>query len=280
MADYLMREQAPLTSEQFGIIDQVVNDVARRTLVGRRFIPIFGPIGVGVQAVVDEAFAGVGPGLVNLLGEAEGELVQAQQRRLIPLPIIYKDFRLHWRDIETSQQFGTPLDTGAAAGAAALAARAEDSLIFNGNAQLGFEGLLNASGRSTVAMSDWGQMGKAFDDVVAAVDRLTSEGFVGPYAAVMSPRLYASVHRVLSSTGVLEIEQMRKLIAAGVYQTPMVPEPTAIVVSTGAENLDLAIAQDLITAFLQTENMNHYFRVLEILALRIKRPGAICTIAR
>jgi hypothetical protein len=38
------------------------------------------------------------------------------------------------------------------------------------------------------------------------------------------------------------------------------------------------VAQDLITAFLETSKMNHYFRVFEILALRIKRPAAICTI--
>jgi uncharacterized linocin/CFP29 family protein len=279
MADFLLRDQAPLTPEQFASVDQVVTDVARRTLVGRRFIPVFGPIGVGVQAVVDERLAGIEPAVISLLGDAEGDLVRAQQRKLVSLPIVYKDFQLHWRDIETSQQFGTPLDIGAAAAASALASRAEDNLIFNGNAELGFEGLLNASGHNSIAKGDWGQTGRAFDDVVGAVSKLTADGFVGPYALVLSPRLYASVHRVYENTGVLEIEQVRKLVTAGIFQTPVVPEMTAAVISTGAENMDIAIAQDLITAFLQTDNMNHYFRVLEILALRIKRPGAICIIA-
>jgi uncharacterized linocin/CFP29 family protein len=38
------------------------------------------------------------------------------------------------------------------------------------------------------------------------------------------------------------------------------------------------VGQDLITAYLGPEEMGHRFRVLESLALRIKRPGAICTL--
>jgi len=40
------------------------------------------------------------------------------------------------------------------------------------------------------------------------------------------------------------------------------------------------VAQDLITAYLGPENMDHTFRLMEILALRIKRPGAICTLGK
>ena len=35
---------------------------------------------------------------------------------------------------------------------------------------------------------------------------------------------------------------------------------------------------DLISAYLGPEQMNHPFRIFESLVLRIKRPGAICTI--
>jgi uncharacterized linocin/CFP29 family protein len=46
------------------------------------------------------------------------------------------------------------------------------------------------------------------------------------------------------------------------------------------QNLDLVVAQDLVTAYLGPENMDHHFRVLESLVLRIKRPGAICALEK
>jgi uncharacterized linocin/CFP29 family protein len=41
--------------------------------------------------------------------------------------------------------------------------------------------------------------------------------------------------------------------------------------------MDLAVGLDLSTAYLESSNMNHLFRVVESLVLRIRRPGAVCT---
>lgn len=278
MADYLLRNQSPLTEEQWQTIDRIVTAVAQRQLVGRRFIPLFGPLGPGVQTIADDRLSGVDLGAVDLMGDDGQTPVQAIHRRFIALPMIYKDFRLHWRDIETNQQFGVPFDTGPAAAAAAFCARAEDNMIFNGDASLGLEGLLNAEGRQVMPLADWGTVGAAFEDVVQATQRLIGAGFFGPFALAVSPRLYASMNRVYANTGVLEIEQVSKIATAGVFQTPVIPDNRAVVVSVGAENLDLVLSQDLITAFLETRGMNHFFRVFEILALRIKRPAAVVTL--
>jgi len=43
-----------------------------------------------------------------------------------------------------------------------------------------------------------------------------------------------------------------------------------------AYNFDLVIGQDLIVAYEGSEGLDHAFSVLETLALRVKRPGAIC----
>ncbi|MBI2322052.1 MAG: bacteriocin family protein [Chloroflexi bacterium] len=275
MADYLQRELSPLSEEQWQTIDGVVTSVGQRQLVGRRFIALLGPLGPGVQTIADDRIGGAELGAVDLLGDDGQTPAQAVHRRYITLPLIYKDFRLHWRDVETSRQFRVPVDSGLAAAAAAFCARAEDNMIFNGHAALSLEGLLTAEGRQVVPLSDWARSGAAFEDIVAATQRLVAAGFFGPFALAVSPRLYASMHRVHADTGVLEIEQVSKIASAGVFQTPVIPDDRAVVVSTGAENMDLVLAQDLVTSFLQTSHMNHLFRVFEIVALRIKRPGAI-----
>lgn len=276
--DYLMRDQAPLTPDQWARLDQIVTETASQALVGRRFIPVTGPFGPGVQALPDDQMDGTGMGAVDRTGDAAGDTVRVAVRNYLPLPITYKDFRVHWRDIEMSRQQGVPLDLAGAAIAAGECARTEDDMIFNGRVEMGYHGLLTEPGRARVPMSDWSASGSAFGDLVAATQRLVETGFYGPYALVVSPRLYALLHRVLGNTGVLEIEQVQKLARAGVFQTSIVPEPTALVISTGAENIDLAVALDLSVAYLSTENMNHVFRVLEVAALRIRRPGAICQI--
>ncbi|MDH7570486.1 MAG: family 1 encapsulin nanocompartment shell protein [Armatimonadota bacterium] len=156
MPDYLMRDQAPLSEEQWQQIDQAVKAAAERVLVGRRIIPLFGPFGPGVQVVPIDVFTGVEQGVVDLLAEDEGGTVHAATREYRPLPVIYKDFSLNWRDLEASTQLGLPLDVSAAAAAAVSCARAEDELIFNGltTGSTSYQGLLTAEGRNRMAMSE------------------------------------------------------------------------------------------------------------------------------
>jgi uncharacterized linocin/CFP29 family protein len=278
MTDYLLRDQAPLTEAEWDQVDSVAEETARRALVGRRIVPVLGPLGAGVEVVPDYVFRGTDRGGLDLTGENESGIVRPSEHRFLPIPLLYKDFQLHWRDLAMHHQMDLPLDTGPVVTAATIVARTEDDLIFNGDAGLGYEGLLNAAGRGVLRISDWAGVGNAFRDVVTATQYLTDAGFYGPYAVVASPRLYAAMNRVYENTGVLEIEQVQKLAASGVYRSAAVPDDRALVVATGASNMDLVVAQDLVVAYLTAENLNHQFRVLESLVLRIKRPQAIVTL--
>ena len=278
MSDFLGRDQSPLTSQQWNDVDQVVVSIARRSLVGRRMLDVFGPLGPGYQVAPNDRFAGRTVGAIDMLGEADCNEIAASGRVYLPLPILHKDFMIHWRDLEEANQTGMPLDTGAPASAASFCARLEDEVIFNGHPDLGYDGLRNVAGRMTVTQSDWSVMGNAFRDVTTAVEQLSSGGFSGPFALAVSPRMLVAMNRMFENTGVLEIDQIRKLTLAGVYVSPVLPDPTVVVVATGPENLDLVIGLDMAAAYLSTDKMNHHFRVLETLVLRIKRPQAICTI--
>lgn len=274
---FLNRSDAPLSASDWEILDRTVIEVARRSLVGRRFLNVFGPLGPGVQDVDHDLFAGTGEARVSAFGGTARDLVRAERRIHENIPLIYKDFMLYWRDLETSRQQGSPLDVSAAAAAAALVAHREDALIFQGEAQMGYEGLINASGRTTLVARDWGETGHGFQDVVEARAHLLEAGFAGPYAVVVSPRWFSQLHRVYANSGVLEINHIRELASAGVFQTPALAEGRGLVISIGIQNADLAVGQDLTTAYLGVEDMNYPFRVFESLVLRIKRPGAICT---
>lgn len=268
MADFLNRDQAPLSKEQWAKLDEMVVGAARKILVGRRVLTLSGPYGAGLQTIplnrVD-----VGVACVHQEGSAEecetGGPVTLTQREMLTVPVIHKDFWLLWRDIETSQQFNAPLDLSPAAAAAVACAYAEDEMIF--------DALLKSAG-SRIDAADWDVEGSGFANVVAATETLISGGCYGPYAAVFPSAIYAKLHRLMGRGGRLEIQHIGEVASGGVLQSPRLQTP--MVVAQGVENLDLVVGQDLTTAYLGPDLIDHHFRVLESLVLRVKRAGAIC----
>jgi len=276
MQDLLYRRDAPLTAEEWSLLDEVVTTTARRILVGRRFLDVFGPLGAGLQDIDYNVFGPLGEAQVSLLGETDTDPIQPLRRVHEHIPMIYKDFVLFWRDLETARREGISFDMGSAAAAAAFVAYKEDELLFNGNESYGFQGLLNTQGAHTIDAGDWVDAGSAFKAMAAAVQTLLADGFFPPYAAVVNPVAYAQMQRVYECSGVLEIQHIRELVQGGVFQTQAIHTIPGLVLSLGPQNVDLAIAQDLTTGYLGEEGLNHPFRVFETLVLRVKRPQAIC----
>ncbi|WP_124728081.1 family 1 encapsulin nanocompartment shell protein [Staphylospora marina] len=268
---------APLREEEWEALEKTVVETAARQLVGRRFIDLYGPLGEGIQTVVNDFYENPERGMLSLHGD-EPDLSVPNGRVNLTVPMLYKDFVLYRRDIDQSRSLDIPVDFSPAANAAQQCALLEDELIFNGSEKFGLPGLMNVKGRLTHIRSDWMKSGNAFADVVEARNKLMAMGHTGPYALVLSPTLYAMLHRVHEGTRVLEVEHVRELMTDGIYQSPVIRGDAGVIVSTGRQNLDLAVSEDMDVVFLDTDNMNYLFRVYETLVLRIKRPGAICTL--
>lgn len=277
MSNYDRYSDAPINREQWDKLEKTVIDTARRNLIGRRFIDIYGPLGHGLQSVVNDVFEEQDRGTISVFGENDN-ISKPSRREHLAIPLIHKDFILYWRDIEQAQALNIDVDFSQAANASNQLALLEDDLIFNGSKEFQLSGLMNVKGRQTHLRNDWMKSGNAFSDIVEARNKLLRSGHTGPYAVVLSPELYSLVHRVHEGTNVLEIEHIKELATDGVYQSPVIAEGTGVVISTGKQNLDLAVAEDFEVAYMDTENLNHLFRVYECAVLRIKYPSAICTL--
>ncbi|MDF2636755.1 MAG: Linocin bacteriocin protein [Pelosinus sp.] len=276
--DILDRDSAPLTEVEWSKIDEAVVNTARRMLVGRRVIEVLGPMGPGVYTIPYSIFSGKSATGIDMVGEQEEFIVAPSSRAITSVPMLYKDFRIMWRDVEADRHMGLPLDVSTAAVAANYVAVQEDNLIFNGNKELGQVGLLNVVGRKTVKVSNWDEPGSALADAVKAVAALSEAGHYGPYAMVVSPILFGRMVRVYGNTGMLELDQVKALISGGVYYSNTISGNKAVVLATGGHNVNLAIGQDMTTSYMGATAMNHTFRVLETTALLVRRPDAICTI--
>jgi uncharacterized linocin/CFP29 family protein len=276
--DILDRNSAPLNEEEWKRVDEAVVKTAGNMLVGRKMIEMLGPLGPGVYSVPYAIFSGHDHAGLDMTGDRGDLTVKADRRQIISLPMIFKDFKFFWRDVEADRHLGIPLDVSIAAVAAADVAVQEDGLIFNGNEELGVEGLLNAQGRLTVDLGDWKEGGAPLADAVKAVSALSSMGHYGPYKMAVSPYLYGQTVRVYGNTGMLELDQLQALLRGNVFPSAALKENRAVVIAAGMQNLNLAVGQDIVTSYMAADNMNHVFRVFETLALLIRRSDAICTI--
>ncbi|POB11131.1 family 1 encapsulin nanocompartment shell protein [Sulfobacillus sp. hq2] len=275
--EFLQRDQAPLNEREWALLDEAVRRVIAQQVTGRRFLSLFGPVGSGVQVIPVDRTPPSGQGQVDMVGETN-DAVRLAHRLYQKIPLLHRDFLVFWRDIESARAQGIPIDWSMAEAAASLVAQAEDRLILEGDASNQIEGLLTVSGRQVLTPGEE-QPNSGFHDVVRAINVLSAAGFYPPYTVVVGPELFATWHRLYGNTGVLEIEQIRKLAEQGVYVSPLMPTHTVLVLAAGAENMDLAIGIDAVVGYVESTSMNHRLRVLETLTLRIKRPAAICHIA-
>jgi len=265
---YLSREASPLSAELWEQIDSVVVNTARKALTGRRFLHIYGPLGIGTDSIhIDDS---------DTLDEVANDgLITTKGRKYLEIPTVYHDFTLLSKDLENSKKFGYPVDLSKAAYSAEACARREDTFLFFGNNTYGYEGLLTATGTNKISKSDWAVGENAFTDIVSALELFTTKEIYGTYALAISPDLYMQLQRIQPGTGLLEIDRINKMLNGNVYSSSALGTGKAVLVCSDLRYMDLVIGQDLATAYLEQKDLNHSFRVLETVLLRIKRKQAI-----
>lgn len=265
---YLSRESSPVSAELWEQIDSAVIKAARNVLSGRRFLHIFGPLGLGTGSInIDDA---------DQIDEvSEDGFITMKGRKYVEIPTIYNDFTIFGKDLEISEKSDYKIDLANAMESAQACALKEEKLIYFGNEAKGYEGLLTAGGVNKIKRKDWTMGENAFTDVAAAIELLVSKAIYGTYSLTVSPDLYMQMQRLQEGTGLLEIDRVSKLLDGHIFKSPVLGKGKAVLVCSDSRNMDLVIGQDMVTAYLEQKDLNHSFRVLETVLLRIKRKQAI-----
>lgn len=265
---YLSREGSPVSAKLWEQIDSTVVKAASKILTGRRFLHVFGPLGIGAESInIDDG---------DNVGEvAEQGFMKTNGRKFVEIPTLYNDFTLLAKDIESSAKSGYPFDLSKVMASAEACAQAEDKLVFYGNEKHGYQGLLNTTGINKLKRKDWKTGENSFADVAAGIELLATKGIYGTYALAVSPDLYMQMQRIQQDTGLLEIDRVSKLLNGNVFKTPVLGSGQAVLVCSEPRNMDLVVGQDMATAYLEQKDLNHSFRILETVLPRIKRGQAI-----
>jgi uncharacterized linocin/CFP29 family protein len=259
--DFLGRDEAPLNNEQWEKLDNIVTDTIRNYIAGRRFISLYGPLGAGMPAV-----------FMPELSVSDNEPVMEKGTKLVEFKELQQDFIMTWKSFETSSRMGIPVDWAVAAAAAYQFALKEDREIF--------KTILEAEGKLSLKAGDWTEAGGVLCNITGAISKMVSLGHIGPYALLMSPASHAMVYRFFGNNSIMEIKVLEELMKSGVFITTHLSDNQLLLVETGSMNMDLALGMDVRTAYVGPEDMNHRFRILETVVLRIKRPSSICLIKK
>ena len=265
--DFLSRDSAPFNDDLWAKIDETVVNTAKKNMICRRFLDIYGPLGAGTSIVAVDS-----PAKTEELEDGFGRITG---RNNVGLPLLYEDFSLLWRDLEEAEQLARPADLSAATAAAQRCAMKEDNLILFGNKKLGSEGLMDASGSYTIERKNWNEGEAAYQAVAQGISYFKSNGMLGRYALLLSPEIYLGLQRLQPNVGILEADRVAGLVNGRMYSVGTYGAGKATLVCAEPQYMDLAIGLDLSVSYQELKDLNHNLRIMETVALRIKNPAAI-----
>jgi uncharacterized linocin/CFP29 family protein len=268
---YLPREDAPISDRVWSMIEEAVIGPAKMQLAGRRLLEIYGPFGLGTR-MLDHKEKEVAA--EAMFGDARALMTAPE---ITPIPLIYSGFTLAIREVAAAEERGSLLDLDAPAKAAIACSRLEDSLIFNGNADLRIEGLLTTPRASKVQLGDWWQLGQPVDDLIKACSALDDAGFPGPYTAALAPSLYNLLFRRYQEAALTQLEHARQVITGGIVKAPTLAGG-GVVLASERHFASLVLGQDMTPAFVGPLPTGYEFVIMESIVPRITVPEAICVL--
>ncbi len=257
--NYLGREDAPIKQETWKALDDTMAEAAKGVLTGRKMLHLEGPYGLGLKAVpLQDSRADDGIDISSF----------------VPVSLIHKTFSLNKRDLAAAEKDGMPINTTMVASAAIEAAMLEESLIFDG--MRGIPGLLTSKSASELKLSPWDSMGKAVEDVIAAVTLLDKAGFHGPYTLALAPSRYNLLFRRYPQGGT-ELEYLKDLVTDGIFKAPIL-NSGGVLLASGRQYAAIVLGQDMNVGFIGPVGECLEFSITESLALLLREPKAICVL--
>ena len=281
-------EQGTLTLEEYRYVEAKIVETIKPRLIGRR---LFAPTKLSDAGWMNYKYykeTDMSQAMISMWGETESKDKVVLDPENLDIPIIHKDFWLHWREVLAGRHRGEGLDVTNARNAARQVAEEEDKLLMSGQytgwSAMGIEGLCNATGRLAQASAGaW--PANAIADINAARAQLQAQGFVDVDMVMVGPvaEIKKLDGQVANTAFTYRKFLLQNELVSAVYESTSVfaangDEDSVLLVVPGIENFTVVIAQDVKTWLWQGKSMNYHGKVYEALVPVIKRPTSICEI--
>lgn len=289
-----------LTDYEINLVETAIVKTVRPLLVGRTLMPARSLASAGFTQYTYYTENDMGQATISMTGEEQSmDLVDLTESH-VHIPIISKDYNLHWRDVLKRRDSGEDLNTQHAENAARQVAEEEDRLIISGEdttwPALGILGLRAScpgvnlvntfAGGNWLAGAGAGPVA-AMGDVATAKGYLRALGFMGPYKLILPSATYGgSLEQLLPTpSDVFGFQAMGELL--GGQENIVVSDSlydaagghtNALVIDVQPGNFELLVGADITNYLAQLPTMNYQGKVWEAVVPVIKRPNAIIEI--
>jgi uncharacterized linocin/CFP29 family protein len=285
--------QVSWTDEQWARVNSVIQEEAGRARVAATFMPLVGPLPADTDFVREEHLQIQDP-------------LTIEDRTTIRLNTLQVEVALRGSQM-SDPDLTSALDLFRRA--ANGLARLEDAVVFNGITLLAGAGPAGAAGLAPPRgiaglLGVWripnGEQSQGLWDVglnqtipVAAntgqelvtsvsnsIGQLEGGGRFGPFALVLDRLLFEIAQRPDANSLVLPQDRIIPFLGGGsLLRCSALSDRSGVIVALGGAPVELVVATDMSVQFLQmTLEPAFVFRVYEKIVLRIKEPGAICTL--
>jgi uncharacterized linocin/CFP29 family protein len=249
------------------------------------------PDGFGTMTLESYTGSDITGATISMEGTRRGDFDRPEyDTRLLPLPIIHKDFQFPARQIAVSRRAGVPLDTTTSALAGRKVAEEIEKLALGVSANNGYAygggtvyGVTNHPNRLTKVLTNptaWGATGPAtlINEILAMIEQARVAGYFGPFRIVLSPGWslyldadYATTYpgvtlrqRILSIEGVTSIAQANYLTGLQLLLVQMQPE-----------TIRMVVGMDITTMMWETlGGMEVNFKVMAIIVPQVRADHA------
>lgn len=92
---------------------------------------------------------------------------------------------------------------------------------------------------------------------------------------MLSPDLYVQLQHIQPGLGIMEEERISKMLNGHLYNAPVLGDNKAVLLCAEPQYMDLAVGKDIETGYLESKDLNHIFRIIETVGLRIKNKESI-----
>jgi len=276
-----------LTDYEVNYVETQIVKTVRPLLVGRQLMPARNLAHAGFKKYTFYIENDMSQATISMTGEEKSRDRVSLEEDYVKVPIISKDYRLHWRDVLMRRNQGEDLNTQHAENAARQCAEEEDKLILTGEytgwPALGITGLSTEPTRQTQASGTW--PGASTVAIAAAKQKLRAAGYYGPYKLITRSAWYAKLEGLITSTEKWWFQAIGELI--GGVENILISDnlytgagatTSALLIDVQPGNFELLMGADITNYLLQNSDMNYDGKVWEAVVPVIKRGTAICEI--
>lgn len=276
-----------LTDYEINNVETAITKTVRPMLIGRQLMPIRTLAHAGFRKYTYYTENDMAQAIITMTGEEASEDLVDLTEGEAKIPIISKDYTLHWRDVLMRRNTGEDLNTQHAENAARQVAEEEDKLILSGEytgwPALGIKGLATATNKQSQAGGDWSANYLTY--VAAAKQLLRAAGFYGPYRLILNSTWYGQLEALISNTEKWGFQAVGELI--GGVENILVSDnlyasdagtDRCLLIDVQPGNFELIVGADITNYLAQESNMNYKGKVWEAVVPVIKRGKAIVEI--